>query len=89
MGMLERRRVGGRAHGETPFHRLGRRIERQKINKHEIHHGLRQPSINNSSHNNQPKTGSRTEGSMEGRCDEQDAWGKGDTIILDFGGVVS
>jgi len=27
MGMLERRRVGGRAHGETPFHRLGRQIE--------------------------------------------------------------
>ena len=27
MGMLERRRVGGRAHVETPFHRLGRQIE--------------------------------------------------------------
>ena len=23
MGMLERRHVGGRVHGETPFHRLG------------------------------------------------------------------
>ena len=30
MGMLERRRVGGRAHGETPFQRLGRRIEWKK-----------------------------------------------------------
>ncbi len=59
MGMLERRHVGGRVHGETPFHRLGRRIERQKINKHEIHHGLRQLLINNGSHSNQPKTGSR------------------------------
>ncbi len=57
MGMLERRHMGGRAHGVTPLHRLGRRIEHQKLNKHEIHHGLRQPSINNGSHNNQPKTG--------------------------------
>ena len=52
MGMLERRHMGGRAHGESPFHR----------NKHEIHHGLRQPSINNGSHNNQPKTGSHEGG---------------------------
>jgi hypothetical protein len=50
-------RVGGRAHGETPFQHLGRRIERQKKKKHKIHHGLRQPSINNGSHNNQPKKG--------------------------------
>jgi len=37
----------------------GVELSDKKINKHEIHHGLRQPSINNSSHNNQPKTGSR------------------------------
>ena len=35
------------------------------------------------------KQAAATEGSMEGRCDERDAWGKGDTIIFDFGGVVS
>ena len=58
MGMLKRRCVGGRVHGETPFHHLGHQIERQKINKHEIHHSLRQPLINNGSHINQPKTGS-------------------------------
>ena len=28
------------------------------------------------------KQAALTEGSMEGRCDEQDAWGKRDTIIL-------
>jgi hypothetical protein len=37
-----------------------------KINKHEIHHGLRQPSINNDSQNNQPKTGSRDGGKYGG-----------------------
>ena len=79
--------VGGRAHGETPFQRLGRRIERQKINKHEIHHGLRQPSINNCSHSNQPKTGSRNgvkyggEVRREGRV--------GEVRYHHFGGVVS
>ena len=52
MGMLERRRVGGRA--------------RQNVNKHKIYHGLRQPSINNGSHNNQPKTGSRSGGKYGG-----------------------
>ena len=70
MGMLERMSVGGRAHGETLFQRLGRQIERQKINKHEIHHGLRQPSINNGSHNNQPKTGSRDGGKYGGEVQQ-------------------
>ncbi len=28
------------------------------------------------------KQAAATERSMEGRCDERDAWGKGDTIIL-------
>ena len=68
-------------HGETPFHCLGCRIEQQKINKHEIHHGLRQPLINN----NQPfnhKQAAAMEGSMEGRCNERDTWGKRDTIML-------
>jgi hypothetical protein len=67
MGILERMRVGGSVHGETLFQRLGRQIERQKIKKHEIHHGLRQPLINNGSHNNQPKTGSRDGGKYGGR----------------------
>jgi hypothetical protein len=87
MGMLERRRVGGRAHGETPFHRLGRRIERQKINKHEIHHGLRQPSIDNGSHNNQPKTGSCNVGEYGGEV--RRAGHVGEARYHHFGGVVS
>ena len=68
--VLERRRVGRRAHGETPFHHLGRQIERQKINKHDIHHSLRQPSINNGSHNNQMiNNGSHNNQTKTGRCD--------------------
>jgi hypothetical protein len=87
MGMLERRRVGGRAHGETPFHHLGRRIERQKIIKHEIHHGLRQPSINNGSHNNQPKTVSCDGGKYGGGV--RRAGRVGEARYHHFGGVVS
>jgi hypothetical protein len=87
MGMLERRRVGGRAHGETPFQRLGRRIERQKKNKHEIHHGLRQPSINYGSHNNQPKTGSRVGGKYGGEV--RQAGRVGVAQYHHSGGVVS
>ena len=52
-------RVGGGARGGTPSNRLGRRIERQKINENEIQHGLTWPPINEFLHNNQPKTGSR------------------------------
>jgi hypothetical protein len=70
MGILERMRVGGSVHGETLFQRLGRQIERQKIKKHEIHHGLRQPLINNGSHNNQPKTGSRDGGKYGGEVQQ-------------------
>ncbi len=33
-------------------------------------------------HNNQPKTAAATEGTMEGRRDEQEAQGKRNTIIL-------
>jgi hypothetical protein len=33
----------------------GVELSDKKINKHIMHHGLRQPSINNGSHNNQPK----------------------------------
>jgi hypothetical protein len=87
MGMLERRRVGGRAHGETLFHRLGRRIEQQKINKHEIHHGLRQPSINNGSHNNQPKTGSR--GGEKYGGEVRQVGRMGEVRYHHFGGIVN
>jgi len=82
MGMLEQRRVCWRAHGETPFHRLG-----QIINKHEIHHGLRQPLINNGSHHNQPKTGSR-DGGKYGE-DVRQAGRVGEVQYHHFGGVVS
>ena len=87
MGMLERRRVGRRAHGETPFQRLGHQIEWQKINKHEIHHGLRQPSINNGSHSNQPKTGSRDGGKYGGEV--RRAGRMGEVRYHHFGGIVS
>jgi hypothetical protein len=87
MGMLERRRVGGRAHGETQFHRLGHRIERQKIYKHIIHYGLIQPSINNGSRNNQPKIGSHDGGKYGGEV--QRAGRVGEAGYHHFGGVVS
>jgi hypothetical protein len=53
-----------------------------KNKKHEIHHGLnsRRP-LNTHTKTNQ-KQAAVTEGSMEGRCNKQDAWGKCDTIIL-------
>jgi hypothetical protein len=44
----------------------GVELSDKKIYKHEIHHGLRWPSINNGSHNNQPKTGSRDGGKYGG-----------------------
>ncbi len=88
MGMLERRRVGGRVHGETPFQCLGCRIEWHKINnKHEIHHGLRQLSINNGSHNNQPKTGSRDGVKYGGEV--RRAGRMGEAWYHHFGGIVS
>ena len=87
MGMLERMRVGGRAHGETPFHHLVRRIERQKINEHEIHHDLRQPLINNGSHNNPPKTGSRDREKYGGEV--RRAGRVGEAQYHHFGGIVS
>ena len=40
------------------------------------------PAIDNGSHNNQPKKASTTEGSMEVRCDEREACGKYDTIVV-------
>ena len=82
MGMLEWRPAGGRAHEETPIHRLGRRIERQKINKQEIHHGLRQCGLTTAHTTTNQKQAAAMERSMEGRCDEREAWGKRDSIIL-------
>jgi hypothetical protein len=83
MGMLEWRRMGGRAHGETPFHHLGRRTERQtNINmKYTMALDSRQSTTTAHTTTNQ-KQAAATERSMEGRCNEQDMWGKRDTIIL-------
>jgi len=87
IGTLEQRHVGGRAHGETWFHQLGRRIDQQKINKHKIHHGLRQLPINNGSHNNQPKSGSRDGGKYGGKV--RQVGRVGEARYHHFGGVVS
>ena len=38
-----------------------------KINKHEIHHGLRWPPPNEYTHNNQPKTGDHNGGEYGGK----------------------
>ena len=58
-----------------------------KKNKHEIHHGLRQPSINYGSHNNQPKTGSRVGGKYGGEV--RQAGRVGVAQYHHSGGVVS
>ena len=77
-------RVGGGARGGTPSNRLGRRIERQKINENEIQHGLTWPPINEFLHNNQPKTGSRDGEDYGGERDEREA--RWSAISLFFGG---
>ncbi len=47
------------------------------------HHGLKWPPVDDFKRNNQPKTsGPATEGSMEGRFDEREMWGKRNSIVL-------
>jgi hypothetical protein len=58
--------VGGGARGGTPSHRLGRRIERRKNIYYKIHRGLKWPPIGKSTHDNQPKIGSRSRGEHGG-----------------------
>ncbi len=80
--MLERRCVGRGARGGTSSHRLGQRIDRQKI--YNIKYttaldGCRSIIINATT--NQKLTAA-TEGSMEGRCVKQEARGKCNYIVL-------
>ncbi len=64
--VLERYRAGGGERGETLSHCLGRRMELPKINENNIHGGVIWPPIGKSTHDNQPKTGSRNRGEHEG-----------------------
>ena len=66
---------------------LGIESSDNKINKHEIHHDLRQPPINNGSHNNQPKTGSRDGGKYGGEV--RRAGRVGEARYHHFRGIVS
>ena len=72
---------GGGARGGTPSNSLGRQTERQKKIKIKIRHGLKRPPYDEYTTTNQKKAAA-TEGTMEGRCDEQDMRGKRDTIVL-------
>ena len=73
---------GGGARGGTPSNRLGRRIERQKINENEIQHGLTWPPINEFLHNNQPKTGSRDGEDYGGEARRAGGAGERDIIVF-------
>jgi hypothetical protein len=80
--MLERRRAGRGARGGRPSHRLGRRIDRQKkynINYTAALNGRRSMILNATTNQ---KLAAATEGSMEGRCDEREARGKRNSIVL-------
>ena len=78
---MERRRAGVRAYGgHRPIFRGDYSNNEKYI--YEIHRCFGWPAIDNGSHNNQPKKASTKERSMEGRCDEQEACGKYDTIFV-------
>ena len=81
-GVLEQRRAGRGARGGTPSHRLGRRIDRQKIYNIKYTAALngRRSMILNATTNQ--KLAAATEGSMEGRCDEREARGKRNSVVL-------
>jgi hypothetical protein len=93
-------RIGGRDNGDVRAEARGRESAwgdtvpsfgvsnwaTKKI-KHEIHHDLRQPLINNGSHNNQPKTGSRNGEKHGGEV--QRAGGVGEARYHHFGGIVN
>ncbi len=64
--ILERWHAGGGAHGETLSHRLGPRMKLPKINENIIHGGINWPPFGKSTHDNQPKTGSRNRGKHGG-----------------------
>ena len=81
-GVLERRRAGRGARGGTLSHHLGRRIDQQKIYNIKYTmalNGCRSMILNATTNQKQAVA---TEGSMEGKCDEQEAQGKHNAIIL-------
>jgi len=80
--VLERRRAGQGALGGTPSHRLGLRIDRQKIFNIKYTAALngRWSMILYATTNQ--KLVAAMEGSIEGRCDEREAWGKRNSIVL-------
>ena len=80
--MLEQRRAGREARGGTPSHRLGWRIDRQKIfnTKYTAALNGRRLTILNATTNQKLAAG--TEGCMEGRFDKREAQGKRNSIVL-------
>jgi hypothetical protein len=73
---------GSEARGETLSHHLERQIELHKNNENNIHGGVKQPPIGKSTYDKQPKTSGRDKGEHRGICNERDAWGACDRIIL-------
>ncbi len=74
--------MGGGAHGGTPSHCLGQQIDRRKnINiKYTVALNGRRSMIINAKTNQ--KLAAAMEGSMEGRCNEREAQGKRNSIVL-------
>jgi len=83
--MLQWRHAWRGSRGGTPSNRLGRQIERRKINENEIQHGLRWLPINEIVHNNQPKTGGRDGGDYGGEAQRAGGAGKRDIIVFGRG----
>jgi hypothetical protein len=71
----------------TLYYCLGHQMERQKIKKIKIHHGLRWPPINDLLCNNQPKTGFHDGGGYEGEV--RRVRGAGEALCHHFGGIIS
>ena len=80
--MIEGRRAERQARERALVYRLGVTNKVTKRMKQKIRRSLRWPPISKTTHNNQPNTAAATEGTTEGRRDEQEAWGKWGTIIL-------
>jgi hypothetical protein len=63
------------------LYRLGRQTERRKIKFIKIRRGLKQPPIDQTSHNNQPKTGGRDGGDYGGEARRVGGVGKRRPIV--------
>ena len=80
--LLDRRRAGQGAHGGTPSHHLGRRIDQQKIYNIKFTAALNGHRLMVLNATANQKLAAVTEGSIEGRCDKREAWGKCNSIVL-------